>query len=263
MMRSPSPLVAALAASLSVSVLYEAPALAAGDVYDQFFRYAEKEHKVYAEELPNETVDPFTGTLRVVQIDLVLPGKAGLDLRIVRSYNSKIWGRSDLLQMEPLLAEKEHTVLGYGWNLQFGRIKDPNANGALGSCGTATYPVYEAPDGTARVFYPVPNSGTVLVSRDFWRMERNCSALSGAGTCIWSDSGVRYEFSNSSTNQYFYGGVTPVWPVSGIVDSFGNRIGFTYLSQSGAVSSITDTYNRSITFSYHSSSEECPTCQHL
>src|SRR6266404_916164 len=68
----------------AVVVCGSEPALAAGDVLDQFFRYTEGEHRVFAQELPGETVDPFTGTLRIVQTDLVLPGKAGLDLKIIR-----------------------------------------------------------------------------------------------------------------------------------------------------------------------------------
>lgn len=222
---------------------------AAGDVFDQFFRYTEKEHKALFSEMPGETVDPFTGTLRIVQTDLVLPGKAGLDLRIVRSYNSKIWGRSDLLDMEPLLAEKEHSVLGYGWTFHMGRLKNPNASGSSGTC-SGDFPILEEPDGTARVFYPTATAG-VFVSKDFWRLQQSCSEISGAGACIWSNTGTRHEF--RSANQYWYGAsLTPVWPTSAIVDTTypNNRIIMTYLSQTGAVSTITDTYNREISFSY-------------
>lgn len=61
-----------------------------GDVFDQFFRYTEDQHKVMFEEMPKESVDPFTGTLHIVQEDLALPGRAGLDLHIIRTYRSKI-----------------------------------------------------------------------------------------------------------------------------------------------------------------------------
>ncbi len=221
---------------------------AVGDTFDPFFRYTESEHKSFFQDLPGETVDPFTGTLRIVREDLSLPGRAGLDLHVVRTYSSKIWGRADLLDMEPLLAEKEHSVLGYGWSFHMGRLKNPNASGQSGMC-SGDFPVYEAPDGTARVFYPKTSSNTVFVSKDFWRMERNCGALSGAGTCIWSDTGIRYEFSSAYNNQYFVG-TMPVWPLSGVVDAFGNRIAVAYVSQTGAVEGITDTYGRSITFTY-------------
>ena len=101
---------------------------AAPDVFDQFFRYTEKEHKVFFSNLPGETVDPFTGTLRVSHVDFALPGKAGLDLQIVRTYNSKIWDRAEGPPLSTLLAESEHSVLGYGWTFHMGRLKNPNRN---------------------------------------------------------------------------------------------------------------------------------------
>jgi RHS repeat-associated protein len=231
--------------AVMASTCFAAAAFAAGDVEDQFFRYIQRNHKVFAQELPGESVDPFTGILRVVQVDVALPGKAGLDLQILRTYNSKIWGRTDALDMDPLLAEKQHSPLGYGWSMHMGRVKNPFAAGELLACHQANFPIYEAPDGTARVFYPVTSGSTVLQSKDFWRMEKNC----GGGICIWSDKGIRYEF--SSANQYFYG-TTPVWPLSRIVDPFNNQISVTYVAGHGeAIDRVTDTYTtRQIAFLY-------------
>jgi hypothetical protein len=67
----------------------------AGDVFDQFYRYVEIKNKVIEPHLPGETIDYFTGNLTIAQEDLSLPGIAGLDLHIIRTYSSKIWGRSD------------------------------------------------------------------------------------------------------------------------------------------------------------------------
>lgn len=50
----------------SLVALSSSPAKAAGDVFDQFFRYTETEHRAFFSELPAETIDPFTGTLRIV-----------------------------------------------------------------------------------------------------------------------------------------------------------------------------------------------------
>jgi len=218
-----------------------------GDVFDQFFRYTEKENRAFFSEMPGETIDPFTGTLQLVKQDLVLPGKGGLDLRIVRSYSSKVWGRADLLDADPLLAEKEPSVLGYGWTFHFGRLKNPNATGQQTSVCSGDFPVYEEPDGSARVFYPVPGSNTVFVSKDFWRLEKNCEALDGLGACVWSSNGVRHELSPGGQ---FYVGTTSVWPVSRVVDRFGNRIAITYLPQTGAPDSVTDSYERTVWFDY-------------
>src|SRR6059036_1609513 len=40
-----------------------------------------------------ESVDPFTGNLSLLHTDVVVPGNGGFDLKIQRSYNSRIWGR--------------------------------------------------------------------------------------------------------------------------------------------------------------------------
>ncbi len=218
-----------------------------GDVFDQFFRNTEKENRAFSSEMGGEKVDPFTGTLGLVRQDLVLPGKAGLDLRIVRSYSSKIWGRADAA-LDPLLAEKDPSVLGYGWTFHFGRLRNPNASGASTFC-SGDFPVFEEPDGTAHVLYPIRGSNAVFVSKDFWRMEKQCAALGGTGACVWSSSGIRYEMSGSWSDQYFVG-VEAVWPVTGIVDPFENRISVTYLPQTGAPDTVTDTYSRTVTFSY-------------
>lgn len=220
-----------------------------GDVYDQFFRYTESENKVLFQERPGETVDPFTGNLRIVQQDLALPGKAGLDLHIVRSYSSKIWGRADgLATDDPLLAEKAKSVLGYGWTFHMGRLINPDGTGDAGTC-SSNLPVFEGGDGSAHSFYKSAWSSAVLLSKDYWRYERNCTAMAGAGACAWSDAGTRYEFS-SSANDAFYVGMNIVWPLTGIVDQFGNRISVSYVAGTGAVDTITDTWGRTVQFSY-------------
>ncbi len=43
------------------------------------------------QQLPFEHVDPLTGNLLLTFTDLELPGNAGFDLRVQRTYNSKIY----------------------------------------------------------------------------------------------------------------------------------------------------------------------------
>src|SRR5258708_25413071 len=166
------------------------------DVFDQFFRYTETEHRAFYDGLPSENIDPFSGTLRIVQTDLVLRGRGGHDLRIVRSYSSKIWGRTDVQNLTSLIAETDRSLLGYGWIFHMGRLKNPNGSGQqLGPCA-ADYPFLELPDGSSRVFYRVTATNpNIFVSRDYWRMEKNCSFLGGGGTgsCVWSNTGLRFE----------------------------------------------------------------------
>src|SRR5262245_8989433 len=216
---------------------------AAGDVQDQFYRHVEVKNKTFEPHLPGETVDHFTGSLRIVQEDLVLPGKAGLDLRIVRAYSSRIWGRADALDAEPLLAEKDPSPLGYGWSIHMGRLQRPYATGQALGCGGGDYPVYEAPDGTARTFYPVAGPMGRFVSRDAWTLDTQCTTRLGAGACITSTTGERFEFAKSK--QYDVG-VWATWPMTAHLDVYGNAIVVDYLA-GGLVDTITDTWNRDVT----------------
>src|SRR5262249_29739130 len=153
-----------------------------------------------------------TGNLRIVQEDLFLPGKGGLDLHILRTYSSKIWGRSDHPNVETLLADKEPTVIGFGWSLHMGRLRSPNFT--PGSPGLIRYPVYEGADGTSHVFYPTSGT-TKFVSRDFWTLDTDCviTVGTGRGGCITTTNGQHVEFAKS--NQYqLDNGVDVIWPLS-------------------------------------------------
>jgi RHS repeat-associated protein len=237
-------------ASALYCVLWTGSAWAAGDVFDQFFRYVEVKNRVIEPHLPGETIDHFTGNLTVVHEDMSFPGIAGLDLQIIRTYSSKIWGRSDLLDSEPLLADKEQSPVGFGWSMHMGRVRAP----------VGQNPVYQAPDGSSHVFYLAGGANTDFISRDSWKYSRNwqqcANVSSGQGVCITTTSGMRLEF--AASNQYFVGS-TPVWPLSAVVDVFGNRIlvtyqpgGSTFGGSTGRIDHITDTYNRVVTFNYQS-----------
>ena len=68
--------------------------------------------------LPNEQVDPASGTLTVVATDLVLPGNAGFNLAVQRVYNSAVYPDYD----SGSTAYEEDSWAGIGWKLHFGRI---------------------------------------------------------------------------------------------------------------------------------------------
>src|SRR5262249_52861122 len=91
------------------------------------------------------------------------------------------------------------------------------------------------------------------ISRDFWRMEKNCAFLgAGNGSCVWSSDGVRYEFLSTLATSYYYGGTTLIWPLSAIVDPAGNRIAIANAAdRSGSLNSITDTHGRVVSFTYN------------
>jgi RHS repeat-associated protein len=252
--RSRKVLVAFLAVISASAALGQSDPPDGSDVFDQFFRYTEAEHHEFYTGLPDETVDPLTGTLRLVQTDIRLPGKAGLDLVLTRSYSSKIWSRAD--DQATLIADAERSILGYGWSFHMGRLRDPYALGGNALC-TGTFPVMEMPDGSVHVFYPGIQANGDFISKDYWVL-RTCTVRDGStGSCVLSTSGTRYEFSRA--NQYSYtspGASYPILPASLIADRFGNYISMQYLPNSaGAMSRVTDTYNRTISFTYSSASD--------
>jgi RHS repeat-associated protein len=217
----------------------------AGDVFDQFYRYVEIKNRTFEAHLPGETVDHFTGTLRIIQEDFSFPGKAGLDLKVIRAYSSRIWGRTDLATTEPFLADKDPSPVGLGWTLHMGRLRNPQPTAMPTACGGGDYPIYEAPDGTARTFYPRVGSHTAYTARDYWKLDNNCTTLSGPGACITTATGQRLEFASSAR---YWIGAAPVWPLTAVVDLFSNRIAVTY--QDGLINEITDTWNRTLSFHY-------------
>jgi len=61
--------------------------LAVGEYYDETgFR----SNKTYIQYSPQEYINPFSGNLMLSYTDIILPGNGGLDLKIQRTYNSKI-----------------------------------------------------------------------------------------------------------------------------------------------------------------------------
>jgi Domain of unknown function (DUF6531) len=64
-------------------------------------------HRPFFSQLPFEHIDPLTGNLLLTFTDLVLPGNAGFDVKIQRTYNSKIY--KDYQNLGETLAEDSGT----------------------------------------------------------------------------------------------------------------------------------------------------------
>lgn len=82
--------------------------------------------------LPFEHVDPFTGNLLLTFTDVELPGNAGMNLRIMRTYNSSIYGSKTYNWIA------EDSWAGVGWTLHLGRIL----------LSMNDQPILELPDGS-------------------------------------------------------------------------------------------------------------------
>jgi RHS repeat-associated protein len=226
---------------------------ALGDVTDQFYRFVETKNKTVDVQLPGETVDTFTGNLRIVHEDMSFPGKGGLDLKILRTYSSKLWGRSDIASAPDgafLPGKDPAAIVGLGWTMHMGRLRNPSATGASG-CAGGNIPTFEMADGSSRSFHRLNMASTVWTSRDFWLYLPVCTTSLGPGRCVISTSGITYEFANDLN------GVTPFGmaingaetrPVTAIKDLYGNTISIT--NARGLVNVVTDTYQRTVTFNY-------------
>lgn len=184
-------------------------------------------------QLPFEHIDPMTGNLLLTFTDLVLPGNAGFDLRIQRTYNSKIYRN----YANGVSTPSEDTWAGIGWTFHMGRIPDPPF--------TDVPPPVEMPDGSRHAFYHHIDGSGRFITRDFWVYDKNVFKLS-------SPNGVVYTFGQRLTlgsgQIYRY--------ATRIEDPFGNAIDIAYMNPTAGfpadgITSITQSVGgntRTITF---------------
>jgi hypothetical protein len=154
----------------------------------------------------NEHIDPFSGSLGLSHVDLVLPGNGGLDIRIQRHYTSNIW----LSRPNPFSNPPYPTSLlpsgptGIGWTMHFGRIIKAQGETILdGICETnvsepgdttLNNAVLELPDGSqeALVVNRMLNDGVntaLFATKKGWAA--NCLPGSN-GVALYSPDGLRY-----------------------------------------------------------------------
>jgi YD repeat-containing protein len=160
-------------------------------------------------ELPFEHVDPMTGNLLLTFTDLVLPGNAGFDLRIQRTYNSKIY--SNYVGMNGVLTQAaiaEDSWAGLGWTLHFGRVHQFDA--------TIPGPIIEMPDGSRHQTLPhLDKVSAHFMTREYWTYEK----LGAGGGRLRMPNGLTYLFGNARGSSLC---------VTEISDPFGNRIVVNY-----------------------------------
>lgn len=155
--------------------------------------------------LPYEYVDPLTGNVVLTVTDLVLPGNAGFDLAIQRTYNSKIYldydAYGDRLD--------DDTWAGVGWTLHLGRIRNPYA-GVPG-------PVEMSDGRQHKLFNAIAPAGK-FTTREFWLYNKANATLS-------LPNGLVYTYGQPVTL-----GTTSYLYVTKIADPFGNSVTVRYMS---------------------------------
>jgi hypothetical protein len=196
-------------------------------------------NREFASELPFEHVDPMTGNLLLTFTDLVLPGNAGFDLRIQRTYNSKVY--ENLNSLGGYTLSTEDSWAGLGWTLHFGRVWNPSSS--------QPGPLIEMPDGSRHAtFHHKDGDSNHFMTRDYWTYDRNA-----ASPVLRLPNGVRYTFGRSVVF-----GPQNVLFVTRIEDAFGNNVTIDYYEGAGvppdAVRTIqqrlSSTEVRTVSFTY-------------
>lgn len=217
-------------------------AASAQEVIPDFYREPGlQSNRHYINQNHHENIDPFTGSLQHHYVDLHLPGNGGLDIKIIRSYNS-----TNVDQTHPT---QPVTSAGWGWTVHFGRILKPKDNFACFDKNTQSAvdnPILELPDGSRQLLAFTGSSSLKATTAQRWRVDCH----SGGGLLVTSPDGVMYEMSQAVGSGST---IAPVyeWHTKKITDRNGNYITINYVSDtSREIRSINTRDGRSVSFSY-------------
>jgi YD repeat-containing protein len=189
-------------------------------------QYAKAETQIYYEPGINpyreqasqdgiESIDPYTGMLKVQHVDLFIPGNGGLDIKVMRTYDS-----AGVYQLG--VGGIGLASMGYGWLFHFGKLTgsyvcQPHYN------TTVTRPVFELSDGIQIKFLKAPTGFSHLyTSQEGWIADC-ANSPDGGGLIVVSPDGLRYEM----TVRYSENGIN-FFQVKKITDRHGNWLSFDY-----------------------------------
>lgn len=199
---------------------------------------------------PSEHVDPSSGAFIVSQVDLALPGNAGLDLVVQRVYSSSIFPNYN---SGGSTAIEEDSWAGIGWTLHFGRVLNPNST-APGETKI------EMGDGSRHALHTTSAYPEGRMTKDFWRYNRTNHTLQ-------MTNGTTYTFGRSVDLGGTLGDVRYVTSIA----VFGNSLAFEYWEDpSGpkdALKKITQDLGnyqtREVTFTYDAALNSLATMHYL
>ncbi len=221
--------------------------------------------KLYDTDTDAERVDLFRCSLHLQHTDVHLPGKYGLDVNVVRWYDSKIsdtatstGGTCQVFDY----GQETGEVLGYGWRLHMGRFIQ-QLNPVIPSPGVAApnpADYLELPGGHRIAFYtsadsalfPNSNPAGQRTGVEFWWA--TYPVTTSDPLVVHAPDGTIYEFNPSA--QYSAGANTVIWNVTTIQRGDASiSIQYDVTPQYAYITSITDTYGRQVTFHYYNAND--------
>lgn len=200
----------------------------------------------YLNQHVSENIDPFTGSLEIQSTDVYLPGIAGFDLKVVRSYNTTRINPANPADLTT------SSIAGLGWTVHFGRVlRKANGNPCANAnaADTLDNPVLELPDGSRQVLAYTPTGSPAMLTTQRWRAE----CIGSTGLAVYSPDGVRYDM----TQHVLEVAALPTlhaWYTRTITDRNGHSATVSYAAAgSPEITQVSASDGRLITFTYFDS----------
>ncbi|WP_235978868.1 RHS repeat protein [Zestomonas carbonaria] len=181
-----------------------------------------------------DTVDPFSGALKILVTDLHLPGNGGLDISVTRNYQSVTNNKGPYSN-----GHTERTPFGTGWDINFGRLwvsrtysylqqSSSNSGCLISQVASNLNPVLELPDGSRETLANGDGSDHSFITKGRWIGRCLPTSLNkgSGGLVVYSPTGLKYIFNIKGTVSPDYQLLT--YFVSRIEDADGNYLDFTY-----------------------------------
>ncbi|WP_407362456.1 RHS repeat protein [Pseudomonas luteola] len=226
-----------------------------------------QKNRAFSNTSQTDTVDPFTGSLKIISPDLNIPGNGGMDINVIRNYQSISKEQGPYSN-----GYNSATPYGVGWDIHFGRIwvnDRVKSSDSLSGCRTGFNltrynPILELPDGSRQVMADADSAEYSFISKNRWIakcLPTSAGKLNG-GLIVYSPQGLKYTFDylgvyslDRESQSYF---------VSRIEDPNGNRLDFTYsklntlydlLISISATDSGKSQPSRTVNFNYNTTQE--------
>lgn len=188
------------------------------------------------------SVDPYTGALKVRHLDLLIPGNGGLDIKVMRTYDS-----SRVIQFG--VGGGQTSPIGNGWIFHFGYMSGYK----VCQPGTAGHipPTIQLPDGAEFRLAKAPvGFAHLYTSREGWVADC-ANASTGEGLIVYSPEGLKYEMTVKGILGAVIG--ANIYYVKKITDRHGNWLSFDYQTTNNKayVLKLTANDGRVVDFRYY------------